>query len=241
LNYIAPEKEPIVFKYYTLLVMMYSSLLIVSVLLDYKFISIGGFLASTATFLISSTFFLSDVITEVYGYQRGKQVIWSGIICLITIATIAYALKNLPTPTRYAEYGHAYEIILSLLFRASFANAVAIAVGSIFNVYFISKWKVLVKGKYFWLRSLGSSIIGESFYTIFVVSLVNIGIISFKEILQIFLVSYCYKLVFDLIAVTPASLLARFLKRSEGVDVYDFPKKFTSSKYSNKYLKSAND
>jgi uncharacterized PurR-regulated membrane protein YhhQ (DUF165 family) len=100
---------------------------------------------------------------------------------------------------------------------------------------------VLVKGKYFWLRSLGSSIIGESFYTIFVVSLVNIGIISFKEILQIFLVSYCYKLVFDLIAVTPASLLARFLKRSEGVDVYDFPKKFTSSKYSNKYLKSAND
>lgn len=88
---------------------------------------------------------------------------------------------NLPAFTKYPEYAHAYNIILHLLLRASIANAIAIAIGSFFNIYLLSKWKMLIKGKYFWLRSLGSSAIGESFYTIFVVSLVNVGLVNFND------------------------------------------------------------
>lgn len=219
------------FKYYTLLASLYSSMLIISVFLDYKFISIGPMLASTATFVISTTFFLSDAITEVYGYHLGKKVVWSGVICLATIGILSYLLKDLPTPEKYAHYGQAYHLLLNLLCRASFCNAIAIALGSILNVYFISKWKALVKGRYFWLRSLGSSIIGESVYTLFVVSLVNIGLVSPIEFFEILAVSYLYKFTFDALAVTPASYLASFLKKTEGVDIYDFPEKFTPAKY----------
>ena len=56
--------------------MLYVTILQASVLLDYKFIYIGPMLASSATFIISLTFFLIDVIAEVYGYQRAKQVIY---------------------------------------------------------------------------------------------------------------------------------------------------------------------
>ncbi|OGO96407.1 MAG: hypothetical protein A3F41_03115 [Coxiella sp. RIFCSPHIGHO2_12_FULL_44_14] len=219
------------FKYLTFLSMLYVTILQISVLLDYKFISIGPMLASSATFVISITFFLSDVIAEVYGYQRAKQVIWSGVICLLCFATIGFLLEKLPTPLEYAKYGHAYRIILDLLFRASISNAIAIMIGAFFNIYFVSKWKILVKGKHFWLRSLGSSAIGEALYTIFVVSLVNIGIVSFPHLIEILIVSYSFKLIFDTLAVAPANLLVIFLKRTEGVDVYDFPQKFTPLKY----------
>lgn len=219
-----------IFKYYTPLAMSYGAILIISVLLDYKFINLfGDHIASSATFIVSITFFLSDVITEVYGYKRGKQVVWSGAALLVLISVLSFFLKNLPTPSSYAAYGHAYDIILELLSRSSISNAIAIMIGSIFNVYFISKWKVLVKGRYFWLRSLGSSAIGESLYTLMVVSLVNVGMVTASQFFDILVVSYLYKLIFDSCAVIPASLLASFLKKAEGVDIYDFPLKFTSS------------
>src|SRR4029079_1592251 len=108
--------------------------------------------------------------------------------------------------------------------------------GAFFNIYFLSKWKMLVKGKYFWLRSLGSSAIGESVYTLFVVSLLNFGMVSFKGFINILCISYAFKLAFDTIAVIPASFLANFLKKTEGVDVYDFAQNFIPFKYKSKAI-----
>jgi hypothetical protein len=62
-----------------------------------------------------------------------------------------------------------------------------------------------------------------------VVSLVNVGMVTVSQFFNILIVSYIYKLIFDSCAVIPASLLANFLKRAEGVDIYDFPVRFTSS------------
>lgn len=219
------------YKHFTLLASLYTTILLISVLLDYKFISIGTMLCSTATFIISITFLLGDVITEVYGYKNARQVILSGIICLLCVSFICFVLICLKTSSKYAEYDHAYNIILHLLLRASIANAIAISVGSFLNIYLLSKWKILVKGKYFWLRSLGSSIIGEFLYTIFVVSLVNLGLISFWEFIDILIISCFYKLIFDIFAVLPASLLAKFLKHTEDIDIYDFPENLTPFKY----------
>lgn len=219
------------FKYLNFLSMFYTTILLVSVLLDYKFISIGSMLASSATFIISITFFLSDVITEVYGSQVAKKIVCMSLVCLLCFATISFLLEKLPTPEKYAEYGHAYNMILNLFFRASLANIIAILIGSFFNIYFLSKWKKLVKGKHFWLRSLGSSAIGEALYTVIVVSLVNAGIVSFSHLIEILTVSYSFKLIFDMLAVIPASILASTLKKSEGVDVYDFPENLTPFKY----------
>lgn len=55
--------------------------------------------------------------------------------------------------------------------------------------------------------------------------------VSFQQFSQILIISYSYKIIFDLLAVIPASFLARFLKHVEGLDIYDFPKRFTPAKY----------
>src|SRR3990167_984951 len=162
------------YRYLTLLSMLYGAILQISVLLDYKFISIGSMVASSSTFVISITFFLTDVIAEVYGYQRAKSVIFSGVISLLCFSLIGFVLQKLPTPDEYHQYAQAYHVILNLLFRAGISNAIAIVIGALFNIYYVSKWKVILKGKYFWLRSLISSAIGEAIYTIFVVFLVNV-------------------------------------------------------------------
>ncbi|OGT32516.1 MAG: hypothetical protein A3C44_02075 [Gammaproteobacteria bacterium RIFCSPHIGHO2_02_FULL_39_13] len=205
------------YRYLTLLSMLYGAILQISVLLDYKFISIDSMVASSATFVISITFFLADVIAEVYGYQKAKQVVWSGLIGLLCFSTIGFVLQKLPTPPEFSQYTNAYHIILNLLFRAGISNAIAIMIGAFFNIYFVSRWKIVLRGKYFWLRSLGSSAIGEALYTIFVVSLVNVGVVPFPHFLQILGMSYSYKLLFDTVAIMPANLLAQFLKKRESL------------------------
>ena len=104
------------YRYLTLLSMLYGAILQISVLLDYKFISIDSMVASSATFVISITFFLADVIAEVYGYQKAKQVVWSGLIGLLCFSTIGFVLQKLPTPPEFSQYTNAYHIILNLLF-----------------------------------------------------------------------------------------------------------------------------
>jgi hypothetical protein len=204
--------------------MLYGAILQISVLLDYKLISIHSFVASSATFIISITFFLSDVIAEVYGYQKAKQVVFSGVVGLVLFSSIGFFLQKLSTPPEYHRYAHAYDIILNLLFRAGISNAVAIMIGSVINVYYVSRWKVILRGRYFWLRSLGSSIVGEAIYTIFVVSLLNIGLVSPKQFIQILFISYSYKLIFDLFAIFPTCLLAQWLKKKENIEEYPLSK-----------------
>ena len=233
------EKEPVNFKYFNLLSIFYSSILFIAVFLDYKFIKVFGLFASSATFVISLTFFMGDLMTEVYGLERTRQVIWSNIFCLMLFALVCIIFNNIITPVEYEKYGSAYTTILTVLPRACLSNAFAIFLGMFLNTFMISKWKILLSGRRFWLRSFTSSACGEIIYTIADVSLINFGLVPFEHLIQIFTVSYCFKFFFGLIVMIPLSLLAALLKKIEGVDFYDYgvkynPFRFTISNNANK-------
>lgn len=210
------------FKYFNLLSVFYSSILFIAVFFDYKFIKVFDFFASSATFIVSITFFLGDLMTEVYGLERTRQIIWANIFTLVFFAAACMIFNHIQTPIEYEKYGFSYGTLLPVLPRACLSNAFAIFIGMFLNTCIISKWKILIKGRRFWLRSFTSSACGEIIYTIAVVSLINVGIVPFKHLIQIFTVSYCFKFFFGLIIMWPASLLAALLKKVEGVDFYDY-------------------
>lgn len=219
--------------YFPFLSMLYVTFLIISVFLDYKFIIIGSMIASSATFIISTTFFLNDIITEVYGYAKARSMVWSSLFCLLIFSCLGFLVTKIDSPLKYMHYSESYSVVFNLMLRACIANFLAIVIGTFLNMYLISRWKIYVKGKYFWLRSLCTSFIGEVLYTIFVVSMVNIGIVHFRELIQILIISLLFKLVFNMIAVGPASFFCYVLKRKEGVDVYDYNLNFNPFRFSN--------
>lgn len=210
--------------------MLYTALLSAEMLMAYKIIAIGHLTTSAALPLISIIYFLANVITEVYGYQIARQIIWSSLICLLISSSICCLENKIRTPHLYATYGEAYNIIIPKLFRSYFANSFSLIIGSFVNVYIISRWKVLLLGKFFWLRCLGASAIGESVYTILVIYIVNVGIVPSSTLIEMMVVSYTFKLSFDLLAIWPASLLALFLKNKEGFDRYDYQTNFNPFK-----------
>ncbi|MFN7097955.1 MAG: VUT family protein, partial [Gammaproteobacteria bacterium] len=90
------------------------------------------------------------------------------------------------------------------------------------NVYILSKLKILMTGRLFWVRSLTSTAIGEFVLLLISMAIGFYGHASAKELTHLLFSAYIFELIFTIIAVFPLTLLVRFLKKSEEVDVYDY-------------------
>ncbi len=98
---------------------------------------------------------------------------------------------------------------------------IAFIVAGFLNIYFLTKWKVLTQGKYFWLRSVGSSSLGIIFYCRLIVPLNVAKKVPFHEVGSLLFWSIAIKISFVICLTHFASMIVSFLKRQEGIDIYD--------------------
>lgn len=225
------------YKYLTSVSMLYMTIKLITIVMIYKIITIGPFSASASTLIMPLWFVMGDMIAEIYGYKIAKQMIWLAIICQGIFAFTCVGLISLDTPVNW-PYQHAYDQVFGKLPRVVLASFLAIVSGAFINAYAISKWRILLRGKYFWLRSLGASAIGELVFTIVAYLTEFLGVVPLSDLLQLMIISYVIKLILNPILVVPISFITFVLKKIEGVKDYDFgvdfiPLKFNEAKIVN--------
>ena len=208
-------------KYLTILSSAYMAVVLLTMFIESRMISVFSFHIVTGTLIIPVTYSLSDIITEVYGYNEMRRLLWSSIFILYVIALVLYILMKFPSPPSAVELNNAYEMVVHPFLRDVFTYSVAAFAGIFLNSYLLSKWKILVSGRLFWMRSLGSSAIGEIIFTLVFGMIAFLGVYPLKDIVSIIGFSFVYKFISNLLAIIPASLLVQFLKRAENIDVYD--------------------
>jgi uncharacterized PurR-regulated membrane protein YhhQ (DUF165 family) len=106
------------------------------------------------------------------------------------------------------------------------SGTLGLLVSSFVNIYLVSKWKILVKGRFFWLRSLGASAAGELCLSIIGFSIAFYGKIPYLNIVKLIFAAWLFKSAFTLVGIAPASFIANFLKKFEGIDVFDYTTNF---------------
>ncbi len=217
------------YKYLYFLAMLSAVSLSTSTVLGYKAVNLFGITEYGTTILFPITYFFQDVITEVYGYRISRHLIWGGLICSIISASMLVFVVHLPPPKNWKLQAE-YNVVLDPMLRVAFASVIGIILSSFINIYAIAKWKIIYHGKYFWLRSLTSTAIGEFVLTASSVLIGFIGRASLKEIASIILFAYLFKLIYSTFAVYPATLLVNFLKMKEKIDVYDYDTNFNPFK-----------
>jgi uncharacterized integral membrane protein (TIGR00697 family) len=213
------------YKYLMFLSMLSMTIKLTTVVLIYKIIKIGGFSASASTLIIPIWFILGDLIAEVYGYKTAKQVIWIAMFCQLLFALLCSVSVTLPSPFGWPDQ-EIYTVVFQKLPRVVFSSIFAILLGAFINAYIITRWKILLKGKYFLLRCLGASAIGELIFTISAYLIEFFGMVSLSHIFQLMIVSYSIKLILNLFFSIPVASLANWLKTVEKIDVDDFKFKF---------------
>ena len=162
------------------------------------------------------TFLLSDVITEVYSYKYSRFLIWC---VLLTLGVFTFfASISMLIPTAIVNYG--YVNVFENYPRLYLGVAIATLFSFSINNYIISKLKIKMAGKHFWLRSIMSTSVGHAAFSATWVVIFHFNEIASLALLKLILDMYIWKMTFEIIATPIATVLSRWLKQKEG-DIYD--------------------
>jgi queuosine precursor transporter len=217
------------YRYYTLITALFVTTLLVSNIIAVKIVKIGPLFLPAAVILFPIAYIFGDVLTEVYGYARARQVIWTGFFCnLLAVAAIWVAGLLPAAPFWIAgvysapdQAQQAYQAILGFAPRLLLASFLAYLVGEFLNSFVLARLKVKTNGRYLWLRTITSTLVGEGADSLVFISVAFWGIFPPGAMLTAIVSQWFFKVAFEIIATPLTYLVVNSLKRAEGVDFYD--------------------
>lgn len=168
------------------------------------------------------SYIIGDVLTEVYGYAHARRVIWTGFAALIFMAFMAAVVVALP-PAEGWPGQEAYEFVFGNSWRIVLASMVAFWAGEFANSFVLAKMKIWTQGRFLWMRTIGSTIVGQGLDSLIFYPLAFYGLAGWPpELLwQVVLSQWLIKTVWEAVLTPVTYLVVGWLKAREGVDVYD--------------------
>lgn len=228
------------YRWFTFLSALFVTTLIISNIVAVKLVEIYGLILPAAVILFPLAYILGDILTEVYGYVRVRQVIWIGFVCnllaviAISIAGLLPAVSfwSLPGFEGALEAQKAFQAILGFAPRLLAASFVAYLFGEFLNSYVLAKLKIRTEGRFLWLRTITSTLIGEGVDSAIFISLAFWGIIEPAGILITIRSQWLFKVAFETLATPLTYLVVARLKEVEEVDHYDKDTNFNPLSFS---------
>ena len=183
------------------------------------------------------SYILDDVLTEVYGYARARRVIWAGFVALTFLVLMEWTVVALPPAadwTGQPQYEYVFGlpphfvnyfpyVDVGIGGRIAFASLCAFWVGDLLNSFVLAKMKILTEGKWLWTRTIGSTIVGEGADSLVFYPLAFYGLPDWPvhALLAVMASQFVLKVGWEVILTPVTYAVVGYLKRAEGVDVYD--------------------
>jgi len=205
-------------------------------IVDWGFSLLGVRMAFDAgTLLFPVSYIFGDILTEVYGYRRSRRVIWTGFICLALSSLVLWLVRVLPGEATWQDYAGQAAFVAILGGMSSggivLASLSGYWAGEFSNSVVLAKMKIFTRGRWLWMRTIGSTIVGELVDTVvFIVVASLFGVFPWSLFVTLVLTNYLFKCGVEAL-MTPVTYTAvRWLKRVEGVDHYDYGTDFNPFK-----------
>lgn len=191
-----------------------------------KLASLFGLILPAAVIIFPLSYIFGDVLTEVYGYHTARGVIWLGFFCNLIAVLAIWAGERLPAAS-FWDGQAAYERILGYTPRLLAASFLAYLVGEFANSFVLAKMKIATRGRWLWTRTVGSTLVGQGLDSLVFITLAFAGAIPLGGLASAVVTQWLAKSLYEA-AATPLTYWAvNFLKRREGVDVYDYDTNFS--------------
>lgn len=208
------------YKHLDTITALFVAVLMISNVAANKITQIGPFAFDAATILFPLTYIFGDILTEVYGYARSRKVIWLGIICNIILAATLMVVTKLPAAADW-PFQESFQAILGQTPRIVLASILAFFAGEFANSFALAKLKVKTNGKYLWLRTIGSTLLGQGMDTVVFVVLAFWGVFPNSLVYTMIVSNYIFKVSMEAIFTPVTYAVVGWLKRVESEDYYD--------------------
>ena len=168
------------------------------------------------------SYVLGDILTEVYGFARARRVIWAGFAAVLFAAAMAWVVVALPPATDWPGQP-AYQAVFGQVPRIVGASMVAFWAGEFVNAYVMARMKVATAGRFLWMRTISSTVLGEGVDSLLFYPLAFLGAPGWTgtSVAAVLLSQWVLKVGWEVLLTPFTYLVIGRLKRAEGIDVFD--------------------
>lgn len=209
------------YKYYDLVMVAFVAVLLCSNLIGVgKVCRIAGYAVGAGVFFFPISYVFGDILTEVYGYARSRRVIWAGFAALGFASLMSWAVIALP-PAPDWPHQAAYALVYGQTPRIVAASLAAFWAGDFVNSYVLAKLKLKTAGRFLWLRTIGSTVVGQGLDSLIFYPLAFLGEWPAPLVLAVMMSNFLVKVGVEVVMTPVTYWVVGFLKRAEQEDYYD--------------------
>jgi queuosine precursor transporter len=220
----APRRS---YRYYDLVMAAFVTVLLCANLIGAsKVCRIMGFTFGAGVLFFPLSYVFGDVLTEVYGYARARKVVWAGFGALAFASFMSWSVLAFPPDPGWAHQA-AFETVFGGTPRIAAASLVAYFCGEFCNSYVLAKMKIFTSGRSLWMRTIGSTIVGEAVDSLIFYPLAFAGAWPAAQVLAVMKGNYLLKVGWEAVMTPVTYRIVAFLKRAEKEDYYDRDTNFT--------------
>ncbi|MBB4152775.1 hypothetical protein GGQ80_000663 [Sphingomonas jinjuensis] len=168
------------------------------------------------------SYIIGDVLTEVYGYSRTRRVIWAGFGATLFMAGMSWVVVALPPAPSWTNQA-AYETVFGQVPRIVLASVCAFWAGEFVNAYVLARMKLWTGGRHLWARTIGSTVVGQGVDSLIFYPLAFWGATGWTPdlVVTVLYTQWALKVGWEVLLTPVTYLVVGWLKRAEGVDVFD--------------------
>lgn len=179
---------------------VFCACLIISNILAFKTFCIGCITLPAAVVVFPLVYIVNDALTEVYGYEKARQVIWLGF-GLNAVAVVAYQIAILLPAPEYFTGQEAFATVLSNSGRILLASFAGYLAGSLLNAKTMA---ILKERTSLFARCVISTLFGEGVDALLFISIAFVGQMPLKTLFGMIIAQALAKTLYEII-IYPAT------------------------------------
>lgn len=212
-------------RWFLIITAVFITCLITANIIAVKLITIAGLVLPAAIIIFPISYIIGDILTEVYGYGAARRVIWLGFLCNVFAVVSIWGGQQLPA-AGFWDAQTAYERILGYTPRLLMASFLAYLVGEFSNSFVLAKMKIATKGRWLWSRTITSTLIGQGLDSCVFITIAFAGTMPTGGLVNAVITQWLVKTAYEALATPVTYLIVNKVKKSEGIDVYDYDTAF---------------
>jgi uncharacterized integral membrane protein (TIGR00697 family) len=215
------------YRYFDLIMAAFVAVLLISNIASTKILQLGPLAFDGGTLLFPLSYIFGDILTEVYGYARSRRVIHVGFGAALLMALVLAAVGALPAAADWG-YQEAYQAILGQTPRIVAGSLVAYFAGEFSNSFVLARLKVLTRGRWLWMRTIGSTLVGEGVDSVIFIAVASlVGVFPWSLFFTLVVANYIFKCLIEMLMTPVTYWVVLKLKRAENEDYFDVKTRFT--------------
>jgi queuosine precursor transporter len=210
-------------KYYGVMVGLFCGLYTITNVLNPKMVDFGWFVLPAGILPFPLCAIITDMLTEIYGFNRTRQAVWTALICTILYAAFTQLAILLP-PAAFWPDQAAFAVIFATSPRVALAGCLAWLAGELLNSYVMSKMKIHQQARRPALRFTLSTIVAQAADSLIFMGVAFGGTMPMSQLMTMAVVAWGFKVAYEVVAIPLSLPLTAKMKRLEGVEHFDHQK-----------------